>query len=1235
MFRQASINGCSNDQLDEEDIDPNTVMVVTTASLMPMLTVKKEASLFCRAFKSPVQGHIPGISEMSKYKTLGLAVRRKLDFRPTLANEVISSLNSSSKDAGPPSIPLVLWEPGPDSLENSVPIEVDPMLTRWLREHQRAGVRFCFECLMGLRPFEGTGCILADDMGLGKTLQSITLMWTLLKQGFGGKPTSMKAVVVCPASLVKNWAAEIEKWLEGRCGCTPIAENCKEKVAMMFSTFKHDRKSLVLISSYETFRMHAHRLHDTPIDLVICDEAHRLKNDRTKTAVAIAKLPSKRRLLLSGTPIQNDLDEFYALASLANPDVLGDPSHFRKFYSNPIITGREPDALPSEQQTASERLQELSELTNMFILRRTNQLLAKVLPPKLILNVFCRLTPDQEQIYMECLQSSIMRKMLSGAESEDNQGAAMALASLQTLMKLCNHPSLLATPEMLHSPNIMNSGTGGISARTSSRRAKLEEKVESNPKNHNPILTSKVKTLLAEMFMQGSRAKATDPHLSGKFLFTASILKALRTMPLVQGQTRDRIVIISNFTQTLDLVQKYCAEMRYPVIRLDGSIGIKKRHELVTKFNDPTSDAFVFLLSSKAGGCGINLIGGNRLIMFDPDWNPANDKQALARVWRDGQKKKCFIYRLFSTGTIEEKIYQRQIAKDGLSAMIVADPEATDLKESFGADMLRDLFTYRGQSTVCDTHDVLECQRCLKAALAVENGTDPLVVNVSEATACAIVENNSNSSPSVKVTMGQPIATSANLQGFIHQMVPLDFEEDELLTWGHHYQTVGIDDIALRIGMSDIVPQLLASADENTVTKLKNFHPVSFCLSAEIDMRGLDDEMLKEKERRKKKREGGITTLGEGEEGKKITLRDGKSAKQAAAHAARKASAKLKGRKRKMDLSSSEDEDENVDYNDFSEEEVGQRKLPVRVSRKHHQSKNGDSTKNCHISSDNSHSEGAIDESDDSSSSSSFLSCDENIDKGPHIDLKANGVVDKDNQNKLLFHVDKNCITSSVNIIDESVEIDKSVSSIPKGIRFPNPCTQIDNLAVQKKSGFSSDDDDNDVDLFKKRNRRSFFNDEDEKGDAVTNNNVSIKTLPGNNNTKDEVKNTLNSSKSNSSVPPSKRPNILTKPPDNSPNIGFSSNALVPSSHSSLMQGRVDDSLTLQSTLKFNSTPNTSKHLSPIVIHDTPASIEFSNDLSSSLNIEKRTFGSQEISRLDLSDLNVGFEMIRKKKQVF
>ncbi|KAL2937016.1 Protein CHROMATIN REMODELING 25 [Bienertia sinuspersici] len=183
-----------------------------------------------------------------------------------------------------------------------------------------------------------------------------------------------------------------------------------------------------------------------------------------------------------------------------------------------------------------------------------------------------------------------------------------------------------------------------------------------------------------------------------------------RLLAQLRQKTDDRIVLVSNYTQTLDLFAQLCRERRYPFLRLDGTTSISKRQKLVNRFNDFSKDEFAFLLSSKAGGCGLNLIGGNRLVLFDPDWNPANDKQAAARVW-DGQKKRVYVYRFLSTGTIEEKVYQRQMSKEGLQKVIQHEQGDSNKGNTFSTEDLRDLFTYHANARSA-IHEKMNCVRC-------------------------------------------------------------------------------------------------------------------------------------------------------------------------------------------------------------------------------------------------------------------------------------------------------------------------------------------------------------------------------------------------------------------------------------------------------------------------------------------------------------------------------------------
>ncbi|KAK3828039.1 MAG: putative dsDNA-dependent ATPase Rad54 [Benniella sp.] len=556
--------------------------------------------------------------------------------------------------------------------QSKVHVVVDPVLSKILRPHQVEGVKFMYKCTTGSIMPNAFGCIMADEMGLGKTLQCLTLLWTLLKQSSTpSKGTIEKCIICCPSSLVKNWANEIIKWLgPGKIGVlTCDAKGTKEETNNTMKQWAAARNRMVvnplLIISYESLRMYAPVLAQTPIGLILCDEGHRLKNSGSQTFVALNELNVQRRVILSGTPIQNDLSEYFSLLNFANPGLLGTTLEFRKNYELPILRGRDADATDQEQETSNQKLVELSNLVSKFIIRRTNDILSKYLPTKFEHVVFCRLSPFQLDLYKHFINSKSIQKLLRGQGSQP-------LKAIGLLKKLCNHPDLLDLPDDLH---------GCESLLPSDYQTKGSKK----PMSRGGILV--------------------QPEFSGKMQVLA------RMLAKIKKETNDKIVLISNYTQTLDIFEKLCRQNQYGVLRLDGTMTIKKRQKLVDRFNDPNGNEFVFLLSSKAGGCGLNLIGANRLVLFDPDWNPASDQQALARVWRDGQKKDCFVYRFIATGSIEEKIFQRQSHKQSLSSCVVDEDQ--DVERHFSQENLRQLFLLNETTECCDTHETFKCKRCV------------------------------------------------------------------------------------------------------------------------------------------------------------------------------------------------------------------------------------------------------------------------------------------------------------------------------------------------------------------------------------------------------------------------------------------------------------------------------------------------------------------------------------------
>ncbi|KAF9007989.1 SNF2 family N-terminal domain-containing protein [Cyathus striatus] len=480
-----------------------------------------------------------------------------------------------------------------------VPVVLDPILARRMRPHQIEGVKFMYECVMGLRKHEGQGCILADEMGLGKTLQTIGLIWTLLKQNpyASGFPVVQKILVVCPVSLVNNWKNEFHKWLGkdrvGVCICD------KNKVIPMFTNGKTYQ---ILILGYERLRTVINELAVCvpPIGLIICDEGHRLKSANNKTTSAFASLRTLKRIILSGTPIQNDLGEFHTMAQFCNPGLLDEYSAFRRLYENPILKSRTPDATAKEIELGEARSAQLLSVAKSFVLRREATILRNYLPPKREYVVFITPTALQLSIFSRILNPSRVDDLVESSPSE-------SLALINLLTKISNSPILLKAVSE-------NSKMGNGGHQTS--------------------------------------ARIDDMSLSGKLLVLSKMLDD------IYENTDEKCVLVSHYTSTLNILEAYCKKSRYSYYRLDGQTPMAKRQEYVNNFNKcGQRSSFIFLLSSKAGGVGINLIGASRLFLVDSDWNPSHDLQSMARCHRDGQKRTVVIYRFLTAGAIDATRY--------------------------------------------------------------------------------------------------------------------------------------------------------------------------------------------------------------------------------------------------------------------------------------------------------------------------------------------------------------------------------------------------------------------------------------------------------------------------------------------------------------------------------------------------------------------------------------------------
>ena len=532
-----------------------------------------------------------------------------------------------------------------------VDVVVDPLLSKHLRDHQREGVKFLYECVMDIRDFGGQGAILADEMGLGKTLQTITLLWTLLKQNpvYEAAPVIKKALIVCPATLINNWKKEFRKWLGSERIGVFVFDDSRKRI----TDFTLGRTYSVLIIGYEKLRSTIDELQKGHgIDIVIADEGHRLKTQQNKSGVALRSLSTPRRIILSGTPIQNDLSEFFCMVDFVNPGVLGSVKSFSKQFEAPIVKSRQPAATTKDVERGQVRSDELAETTSTFILRRTADILSKYLPTKTEYVLLCRPRCAQIDVYHQVLASPMFQSALGNAQ--------LHLQLITILKKVCNSPRLLR-----------------------------QDNVQDPEKE----------TLATEL------ASAITPKLlHNRASIKMRVLDAL--LHTLRETTSEKIILVSNFTATLDILSELLASLSMPFLRLDGSTQTKHRQDLVDTFNrTPASTHFAFLLSAKAGGMGLNLIGASRLVLFDVDWNPAIDAQAMARIHRDGQKRPCVIYRLLMAGSLDEKIWQRQVTKLGLADSVMEKKSGTS---SFTRDELKDLFRL-DEGLECQTHELIKC----------------------------------------------------------------------------------------------------------------------------------------------------------------------------------------------------------------------------------------------------------------------------------------------------------------------------------------------------------------------------------------------------------------------------------------------------------------------------------------------------------------------------------------------
>ncbi|KAM3144240.1 hypothetical protein pb186bvf_003702 [Paramecium bursaria] len=453
--------------------------------------------------------------------------------------------------------------------------------------------------------------ILADEMGLGKTIQTIAFLNHLyIIEGYRGP-----FLVIAPLSTLEHWKRTVEDWTnlngllyydqEGSSG-RQICRNFEwyytdiSKQGLMLQA-NEIYKYQVLITSYEVFLLDFQNiLINVPFQFIVIDEAHKLKNQNARILQALKKMPCKRNLLLTGTPIQNNTEELFSLLNFIEPHHFPNQKQFLKEYGS---------------LETSEQVDKLNILLRPYILRRQKEDVEQDIPPLQETIIDIEMTTIQKTIY-----KALYEKNKSMLEQGFSQFAANAtqLNNLEIqLRKCCNHPFLIH---------------------------EMQNEISKNCKDFSEYIVKLIES-------------------SGKMILLDKLLNKFR------GEGK-KMLIFSQFTMMLSILEEYLKYKSVKYEKIDGQIKARERQNAIDRFNDPTKLREVFLLSTKAGGQGINLTAAEIVVIYDSDWNPQNDVQATARAHRIGQSKEVTVYRLVTKDTYESEMFERAIKKLGLDQAI-------------------------------------------------------------------------------------------------------------------------------------------------------------------------------------------------------------------------------------------------------------------------------------------------------------------------------------------------------------------------------------------------------------------------------------------------------------------------------------------------------------------------------------------------------------------------------------
>uniref|UniRef100_A0AAR2IZI0 DNA helicase n=1 Tax=Pygocentrus nattereri TaxID=42514 RepID=A0AAR2IZI0_PYGNA len=658
-------------------------------------------------------------------------------------------------------------------------VQVHRNLVTKLKPHQVDGVQFIWDCccesVKKVQKSTGSGCILAHCMGLGKTLQVVTFLHTML---LCEKLNFSTALVVCPLNTVLNWLNEFEKWQEGlkdeeTLEVTELA-TVKRPQERAYALQRWQEDGGVMIIGYEMYRnltqgrnikskklkeAFQKTLVDPGPDFVICDEGHVLKNEASAVSKAMNSIKTRRRVVLTGTPLQNNLIEYHCMVNFIKENLLGSVKEFRNRFINPIQNGQCADSTLVDVRIMKKRAHILYEMLAGCVQRRDYTALTKFLPPKHEYVLAIRMTPVQCKLYRYYLEH--FTGVGSALEGGRSRAGTKLFQDFQMLSRIWTHPwclqldyiskenkgyfdedsmeefiaseteessmSLTSEDEKPKKSKKRGRGKSQSSDKSDSDDVEVIKEWNTSSRGGNPEGRNRAEHLQNNSFTGESKIRPSNSgpgspspdwykefvseadsevlEHSGKIVLLFEILR-------MAEEVEDKVLVFSQSLISLDLIEDflelagrakeegkispYKGEGKWfrniDYYRLDGSTNAMTRKKWAEEFNDTSNvRGRLFLISTRAGSLGINLVAANRVIIFDASWNPSYDIQSIFRVYRFGQVKTVFVYRFLAQGTMEEKIYDRQVTKQSLSFRVV---DQQQIERHFTMNELTELYTF-------------------------------------------------------------------------------------------------------------------------------------------------------------------------------------------------------------------------------------------------------------------------------------------------------------------------------------------------------------------------------------------------------------------------------------------------------------------------------------------------------------------------------------------------------------